>query len=61
MRNGIVNGDIHEQIYLMSELESLGFMTIRLNEFNDNSELGGLVKCIKEAFLEEYRASFESR
>jgi hypothetical protein len=55
-----VNNDIHEQNYLMGELESLGLITIRLNEFNDNSELVGLVKCIKEGFLEEYYAALES-
>ena len=41
----------------MSELESLGLSTIRLNEFNDNSELKRLVNAIKEALLEEYRQS----
>ena len=47
----------HEQTFLMSELESLGLSTIRLNEFNDNSELKRLVNAIKEALLEEYRQS----
>lgn len=45
----------HEQTYLMSELESLGLSSIRLNEFNDNTELRRLVNAIKEDFLDEYR------
>ena len=52
--------DSHEQNYLMSELESLGLTAIRLNEFNDNSELVGLVKHIKDSLLEEYRHALES-
>ena len=53
--------DSHEQNYLMSELESLGLTAIRLNEFNDNSELVGLVRRIKDSFLEEYHHALESR
>jgi len=48
-------GDVHEQHYLMGELESLGLSTIRLNEFNDNVELRSLVRSIKDAFLNEYK------
>ena len=44
----------------MSELESLGLTAIRLNEFNDNSELVGLVRRIKDAFLVEYHHTLES-
>ena len=55
MARDIVHDKAHEQSYLMSELESLGLTTVRLNEFNDNQELGGLVKSIKEEFLAEYR------
>jgi hypothetical protein len=40
---------IHEQCYLMSELESLGLSTIRLNEFNNNTELRNLVHSIKQS------------
>jgi hypothetical protein len=40
---------IHEQRYLMSELESLGLSTIQLNEFNNNEELRHLVHAIKQA------------
>src|SRR5919202_1217137 len=47
--------EIQKQNYLISELESLGLSTIRLNEFNDNIELGSLVKRLKEAFLAEWR------
>ena len=41
----------------MAELESLGLSTIKLNEFNDNSELKRLVNAIKEALMQEYRQS----
>ena len=55
MARDTVHDKAHEQSYLMSELESLGLTTVRLNEFNDNEELGSLVKIIKEEFLAEYR------
>jgi len=55
MARDTVHDRAHEQSYLMSELESLGLTTVRLNEFNDNEELGSLVKSIKEEFLAEYR------
>lgn len=45
----------HEQRYLMSELESLGLSTIRLNEFNNNEELRNLVHAIKQALLNHHR------
>jgi hypothetical protein len=41
----------------MSELESLGLSNIRLNEFNDNVELQGLIRRMKENFLKEYYSS----
>jgi hypothetical protein len=44
----------HEQSYLLGELESLGFSTIRINEFNDITELQDLVSAIKENFLTEF-------
>jgi len=47
----------HEQCHLMGELESLGLSNIRLNEFNDNVELRGLITSIKEMFLNEYHSS----
>lgn len=46
---------IQEQNYLISELESLGLSTIRLNEFNDNRELWSLVKQLRQEFLSEWR------
>ncbi|AIC14438.1 hypothetical protein [Nitrososphaera viennensis] len=46
--------ETYEQSYLLGDLESLGFSSIRLNEFNDNTELRNLANCIKEAFLKEY-------
>ena len=51
----ILNDKAHEQGYLISELESLGLTSVRLNEFNDNGELHTLVSSIKEALLAEYR------
>jgi hypothetical protein len=45
---------VHEQTYFLGELESLGFTSIQLNEFNDNRELRNLVDCIKENFLQGY-------
>lgn len=47
----------HEQSYLMGELESLGLTSIKLNEFNNNTELKILVNAIKEDFMAEYRRS----
>jgi hypothetical protein len=47
--------EAYEQQYLMADLESLGLSTIRLNEFNDNRELRGLVKGMKDAFIRKYR------
>jgi hypothetical protein len=49
----------HEQTFLMSELESLGLSSIKLNEFNDNVELKRLVNAIKEDLLAEYRRSIK--
>ncbi|HJS81210.1 MAG TPA: hypothetical protein VJ742_00065 [Nitrososphaera sp.] len=43
----------------MSELESLGLSSIKLNEFNDNVELKRLVNAIKEDLLAEYRRSIK--
>ena len=50
----------HEQSYLMGELESLGLASIKLNEFNNNSELKMLVNAIKKDFMAEYRRSLTS-
>lgn len=51
-----MQADSHEQSYLLGELESLGFSTIRINEFNDITELEDLVSAIKENFLTEFHA-----
>jgi hypothetical protein len=55
MARDILNEKAHEQSYLISELESLGLTSVRVNEFNDNKELHGLVMKIKDALLAEYR------
>lgn len=46
---------VHDQTFFLSELESLGFTSIQLNEFNDNRELHNLLNCVKENFLRAYR------
>jgi len=53
-----LRSEYHKQSYLMNELESLGLTEMRLNEFNDAKELGGLVKMIKESLLKEYHNSY---
>lgn len=58
MAREILRSEHHKQSYLMNELESLGLAKIRLNEFNDAKELGGLVKTIKESLLKEYHNSY---
>jgi hypothetical protein len=42
----------HERSYLIEELESLGFHSMKLNELNGNSELRNLIKGIKEGLLQ---------
>jgi hypothetical protein len=59
MARDSLRGEYHKQSYLMNELESLGLREIRLNEFNDARELGGLVTMIKEDLLKEYRNSYQ--
>jgi len=58
MAREILQSGSHKKSFLKNELESLGLTTIRLNEFNDTEELGGLVKMIKDSFLKEYHNSF---
>ena len=58
MAREILRSGYHKKSYLMNELESLGLTTIRLNEFNDAKELGGLVNMIKESLLKEYHNSY---
>lgn len=49
----------HEQSYLVEELESLGFHSIRLNGLNDNAELRNLIKGIKESLLQQYEQGYK--
>jgi len=58
MAREILRSGYHKKSYLMNELESLGLTTIRLNEFNDAKELGGLVKMMKESLLKEFHDSY---
>jgi hypothetical protein len=44
----------HERAYLIEELESLGFLSMKLNELNDKSELRNLIKGNKEGLLQQY-------
>jgi hypothetical protein len=60
MAGNVLANEYHKQSYLKSELESLGLMQIKLNEFNDAEELRGLVNVIKESFLREYRKSYST-
>lgn len=58
MAREILRSEYHNKFFLMNELESLGLTEIRLNEFNDAKELGGLVKMIKESLLKEFHDSY---
>ena len=49
----------HEQSYLIGELESLGFHSMRLNELNDNGELRNLIEGIKESLLQQYDQGYK--
>jgi hypothetical protein len=49
----------HEQSYLIEELESLGFHSMRLNELNDNAELRNLIEGIKESLLQQYHQGYK--
>jgi hypothetical protein len=49
----------HQKLSLIEDLESLGVRAVRLNEFNDNSELRCLADAIKTFFLKEYCLSSE--
>ena len=60
MTRDIPQSQRHMRSYLTNELESLGLAAIRLNEFNNATELGGLVKGIKESLLKEYHDSHQS-
>jgi len=47
------NSDLGSSI---SELESLGLETSKLNELNDSYEVGNLVENLKQMLYEEYKA-----
>jgi hypothetical protein len=41
----------------VSELESLGLSTPKLNELNDAQEIGNLVENLKQMFIQEYKST----
>ena len=51
--------EAHEQFYLLEELQSLGFHSMRLNGLNDNGELRNLIKGIKESLLQQYDQAYK--
>ncbi len=42
--------------YLISELESLGIRTEKLNELNDVYEIRNLVDNLKQVFIQDYKS-----
>ena len=44
---------------LVSELESLGIRSKKLNELNDVYEVKNLVENIKQTFFQDYKSSFQ--
>ena len=44
---------------LISELESLGIRSKRLNELNDTYEVKNLVENIKQTLFQDYKSSFQ--
>lgn len=51
--------EAHEQSYLLEELQSLGFHSMRLNGLNNNGELRNLIKGIKESLLQQYDQAYK--
>jgi hypothetical protein len=45
----------------VSELESLGIRSKKLNELNDVYEVRNLVENIKQTLFQEYKSSFQGR
>ena len=43
----------------VSELESLGIRSKKLNELNDDYEVKNLVENIKQTLFQDYRSSFQ--
>jgi hypothetical protein len=41
----------------VSELESLGLSTSKLNELNDVDEIGNLVENLKQMFIQDYKST----
>jgi hypothetical protein len=48
---------IEELKYWVAELESLG-LKVRLNEFNDKSEISNFVAIIKQRLYKKYKATY---
>lgn len=59
MTDHFIKSEAHERSFLLREMESLGLRAIRLNEFNNNSELRDLVDGIKGYFLKEHALQSE--
>lgn len=59
MSKSFLQTEVHEQSYLIEELQSLGFHSMRLNELNDNGELRNLIKGIKESLLKQYDQAYK--
>lgn len=59
MSKSFLQTEAHEQSYLIEELQSLGFHSMRLNELNDNGELRNLIKGIKESLLQRYDQAYK--
>lgn len=45
--------------YLLTELESLGIRTAKLNELNDVYEIENLVDDLKQVFIQDYKSFCE--
>ena len=45
--------------YSVSELESLGLQTPKLNELNDVYEVGNLVENIKQSLFQDFKSSYK--
>ena len=59
MSKSFLQTKAHEKSYLIGELESLGFHSMRLNELNDNGELQNLIEGIKESLLQQYDQAYK--
>ena len=59
MSKYFLQNEAHEQSYLIEELQSLGFHSMRLNGLNDNGELRNLIKGIKESLLQQNNQAYK--